>query len=157
MKNLNLKNFILLIIIFLLGIVTSGCETTYDTMLDEFNTAFTNANAVKEMKPSSVFDETFDPTRMLSQEQYMIPEGFNLVFQAPEGAVKVAWTATVPVAGETGVSKDYLLGTGRVLSYQMPGVFRQTVENFLTLTITTAAGVEYSDRAKIITYSKYAY
>lgn len=149
-----MKNKLLKIIIYSTILLSlTSCTITYDTMMDSFNKKFSPTSTSKIKETPSVKDEDFDPHSMLSQEIYRVPSHSLLVLQGPSDCLSYKWTAKVPKTGYVNVIVDTVIGEEKVLSYQMPGVFRYAVDNVLVLTVIGENGVEYTDKANIVLYN----
>lgn len=133
--------------------ILMSCDVTYDTMMDSFNKKFSPTSTSKVKDTPSVNSKDFNPETMLSQDIYKVPSHSLLVLQGPSDCSSYKWIAQVPKYGYSDVIVETVIGEEKVLSYQLPGVFRFSVENVLVLSVVGENGVEYTDKANIVLYN----
>lgn len=137
------SRFLLIISIFSICLIFSGCKNSYENMIEEFDAKYFMPEPVK-IPGYSINDSNFRESEML-EPSYVFPEGIYVNLEAREGGNSYSWKCINNDGTETEIS------TSRVLYYETPGAFKYGEENTLLLTVTVSNGnenvVEYTDHA----------
>lgn len=127
--------------IFLSAILFFSCGASYDSLIRDFEEKI----ADEPHKETSILDPDFSESKMIPLEYYNInPRGvFSL--SAPKGGKTYKWELS-----RDDLSEPIVLSTTKELVLAMPGDFSTDIANTLLLTVTTALGTEYKDKATIL-------
>lgn len=143
--------FLVVISIFLTSVFVSGCNNSYEYMIQDFN----KENCIPESKrihELSITDADFDADSMLLP-RYFFKDGYEVTLTAPLGGKKYNWELVNNVKGKKILQENeekITVCTKQSFSF-MPGEdFEIGTENKLVLTVTGNTGTEYIDTTIVI-------
>lgn len=139
---MKIKIFISLVLICLLF---SSCNSSYSSMLQDFNNNFTQTYYGKESMKFG--DLEFEESLMIPKEKYFIFHECSIGFSAPMGAVTYKWKL------EKYKEKNILSAQNeRNFMYSFGERYVLGVPYILTLEAWDKDGTQFSDTAEIILY-----
>lgn len=104
-------------LLFLLGMIFTGCSDSINTMLEEYNGNFTVVDT--EYTSPCPGDEDFDESRMLFEE-YFVAYDDTLTLAAPKKCNAYIWTLTDPDNSNNVITPKLFSGsTTRTRTYSM--------------------------------------
>ena len=142
--------FAVLILISIYFLMVCSCGNSYENMLEDFDGKYFSPEPLG-YDPFSVNAPEFNPNNML-EVSYTFPEGYYIILEAPDNCTSYSWTCS------NSEFNKKVIGSDRVLYYEIPGAFKAGEENTLILTVTVADGegksTEYIDESVIIIKSQ---
>lgn len=138
-----IRNPLVLLMSLIFCVTSSGCNTDYNTMLEEYNGCY-EVKTVSNPAPS-IGDSGFDQYKMISQDVYYVPYGRSFILSAPDGGTAYEWTL------EGGKYKsDHIVGTSRFLECPADFTVSLGISYQLTLLVKHTSNRTYIDKATII-------
>lgn len=138
-----IRNPLVLLMSLIFCVTSSGCNTDYNTMVQEYNGCYKVTKVVTGIKKIGQIDEK----EMISLNQYNIPLNLSFVIVAPPGGDSYTWTLE-------GLVKEW---TGQVFEYVSTSAVVIGKPYELTLKVTqriddgpTGYPKTYTDKAFIV-------
>ncbi|MBP3606965.1 MAG: hypothetical protein J6J11_01435 [Treponema sp.] len=130
-------------------LIFSACNSSYDAMLDDFNSNFTQSYYEKDTMDFG--DEDFDTSLMIPSEQYVMQPYYSICLSAPKGASEYRWILTWY---KEDVENSKIISLARSVSYTFYDDCILGRPYIITLEAKDSAGTLFTDSAEIILYMK---
>jgi len=144
------SRFLLIISIFSICLIFSGCKNSYENMIEEFDGKYFMPEP-KVYIPYSINSPDFNPKDMLAPS-YVFPEDVYINLEAPENCTTYLWKIVDSKGNE--LSNPNEPESERVFYHAASDGFRVGEENILILTVTVTDSqgniTEYIDESVII-------
>ena len=144
-----IMHVLMMILMILSVLMFTACDSSYDKMLQDFNTEYFTLEPTPPLE-KSITDASFSADQML-EKRYTFIKDYASSLIAPEGGVKYDWT--LQTEDEEGAKTESVCSE-RIYDF-MPGVdIKMDTETTLVLTVTDSSGMEYIDTALIIVINR---